>query len=142
MATIVCGLPAALLKGDKLVAQIDEGHRVTLAAQFEPEETAIECQCLIDIPYLQCDVVEAYDARSFEFHHQNLLCLRIRWVRPAHRAIAITTMWAQRDSASFDFEQQMKPSHRGVKSSKCRGQPTVKTITPSHRVNTSRLARR
>src|SRR5262245_34805539 len=113
MATIVCGLPAALLKGDKLIAKVDEGHGVTLAAQFEPEETAIECQRLIDIPHLQCDVVEAYDARSCEFHHQNLLCLRIRWVRPAHRAIAITTMWPQRDSASFAFEQQIKPSHRG-----------------------------
>jgi hypothetical protein len=44
MATIVCGLPAALLKSDELIAQVDKGHGVTLAAQFEPEETAIECQ--------------------------------------------------------------------------------------------------
>jgi len=42
VATVVCGLRAALLKGNKLIAQVDEGHGVTLAAQFEPEETAIE----------------------------------------------------------------------------------------------------
>jgi hypothetical protein len=73
MAAIVRGLPTALLKGDKLIAQVDEGHGVTLAAQFKPEETAIECQCLIDIPHLQCDVVEAHDARFCEFNHQSLL---------------------------------------------------------------------
>ena len=39
MATIVCGLPAALLKGDKLIAQVDEGHGVILATQFEPSST-------------------------------------------------------------------------------------------------------
>jgi hypothetical protein len=58
-----CGLPAALLKGDKLIAQVDKGYGVTVVAQFEPEETATERQCLINIPHLQCDVVEAHDAR-------------------------------------------------------------------------------
>src|SRR5262245_12312383 len=103
MATIVSRLPAALLKGDKLIAQVDEGHGVILAAQFEPEKTAIECQCLIDIPHLQCDVVEAHDARSCEFSHQNLLCrLKIRWVSSAQDAIrirAIEPLAAQNDHA-------------------------------------------
>jgi hypothetical protein len=64
VATIVCGLPATLLKRDKLIAKVDEGHGVTFAAQFKPEETTVERQRLIDIPHLQCDVVEANDARS------------------------------------------------------------------------------
>jgi len=33
MATIVSRLPAALLKCNKLIAQVDEGHGVTLASQ-------------------------------------------------------------------------------------------------------------
>jgi hypothetical protein len=72
MATIVSGLPAAFLKSDKLIAQVDEGHGVTLAAQFEPKEPPIECQRFIDIPHLQCDVVEAYNARFRGRSHQNL----------------------------------------------------------------------
>src|SRR5262245_1222524 len=100
MATIVSRLPAALLKGDKLIAQVDEGHGVILAAQFEPEETAIECQCLIDIPHLQCDVVEAHDARPCEFSHQNLLC-QFRWVRPARDAIAMTVVYRNAAAAGF-----------------------------------------
>jgi hypothetical protein len=57
------GLPAAFLKGNKLLAQIDEGHGITPAAQFEAKQAAIERQRL-DIPDLQRDVVEAYDTRS------------------------------------------------------------------------------
>jgi hypothetical protein len=34
VATVVCGLRAALLKGNKLIAQVDESHRVTFAAQL------------------------------------------------------------------------------------------------------------
>jgi hypothetical protein len=48
VATIVCRLPAALLKRNELIAQIKKSHGVTFAAQFELEETAIECQRLID----------------------------------------------------------------------------------------------
>src|ERR1700757_4692617 len=48
VSAIVGGLPAALLQGNKLIAQVDEGHGVTLAAQFEFEETAIERQRLVD----------------------------------------------------------------------------------------------
>jgi hypothetical protein len=46
-----------------MIAQVDKGYGVTVVAQFEPEETATERQCLINIPHLQCDVVEAHDAR-------------------------------------------------------------------------------
>jgi hypothetical protein len=40
------------------------GHGVALAAQFEPEETAVVRQRLVDIADLQRDVVEANYARS------------------------------------------------------------------------------
>jgi hypothetical protein len=42
VAAIVCRLGASALKRDKLIAQIDEGHAVAFAAQFETKETAIE----------------------------------------------------------------------------------------------------
>ena len=41
------------------------------------KRTAVERQCLINIPHLQCDMVEAHDAR---------------WVRPAQDAIATTAI--------------------------------------------------
>src|SRR5690242_4768945 len=44
VSTIISGLPPALLKSNKLIAQIDEGHGIALAAQFEFENTPIECQ--------------------------------------------------------------------------------------------------
>src|SRR6266853_3667656 len=52
MATIVCSLFAAFLKSNELVAQIDKGHGVTLAAQLELEEAAVERQCLLDVSHL------------------------------------------------------------------------------------------
>src|SRR5215467_3493684 len=80
MATIVSGLPAALLKCNKLIAQVDEGHGVTLAAQLEFEETTVERQRLVNISYLQRNMIEAYNARSSEVSHHNLLCVEIKWV--------------------------------------------------------------
>src|ERR1700746_4205800 len=44
VAAIVRGLPAALLQGNKLIAQVDEGHGVTLAEHFKFEDAAIERQ--------------------------------------------------------------------------------------------------
>src|SRR5262249_51212305 len=73
MATIVRRLSAPLLEGDELVAQIDEGHGVALAAQLEREEVAVERQCLLDVCHLQRDVVEAYHARLRRLSHQTLL---------------------------------------------------------------------
>jgi len=73
VATIVGRLPAALLQRNELVAQIDERHRVALAAQFEAEEAAIERQSLVDIAYLQRNVIESYGAGFVDFGHRNLL---------------------------------------------------------------------
>src|SRR5262249_11804532 len=73
MATIVRRLPAPFLKGDELVAQVDKGHRVTLAAQLERKEAAVERQCLLDVSHLQRYVVEAYNARLCRLSHQTLL---------------------------------------------------------------------
>src|SRR5262249_7053909 len=73
MAAIVRRLFAPFLKGDELVAQIAESHRVTLAAQLNLEEAAIEHQRLLDVSHLQRDVVEAHDARLCRLSHQTLL---------------------------------------------------------------------
>src|SRR5215469_424824 len=86
MATIVSGLPAALLKCNKLIAQVDEGHGVTLAAQLEFEEATVERQRLVNISYLQRNMIEAYGARSSEVSHRNLLCVEIKWVTLSQEA--------------------------------------------------------
>ena len=49
MPAIIGRLPAALLKGEELVAEINETSVSALAAQLEVEKPAIKCQCLIDI---------------------------------------------------------------------------------------------
>src|SRR5581483_2397849 len=74
VAAVVGWLPAAFLQGNELVAQVDEGHRVALAAQFELEEAAIERQRLIDVAHLQRNVIETYGAGLCELGHANLLC--------------------------------------------------------------------
>jgi hypothetical protein len=78
MATIVGRLFAAFLKGYELVAQIDKGHRVTLPAQFEREEAAVERQRLLDVSYFQRDVVQAYGARLCGLGHQRILRCQLR----------------------------------------------------------------
>ena len=55
-----------------MIAQVNESHGVTLAAQFEPEKTAVKRQRLFDIPHLKRNVVEPYNARSREFSHWSL----------------------------------------------------------------------
>ena len=62
MATIVAGLLAAFLKGKKLVAQIDEGGVLALAAQREFEQASVEGQSLLDIAHLERDVVQSDSA--------------------------------------------------------------------------------
>jgi hypothetical protein len=74
MATIVRRLLAALLQGDKLIAQIDKGHGVALAAQLEIEETAVERERLFYVPHLQRHVVKANGSRLRGFGHRVLLC--------------------------------------------------------------------
>jgi len=47
----------------KLIAKIDEGHRLALATQLKVEDAAIESQRFLDIADFQRDVVEADGAR-------------------------------------------------------------------------------
>ena len=53
MAAVVRRLFAALLKGDELVAQLDEGHGLASAAQLEIEEASVERQRLVDVAHFQ-----------------------------------------------------------------------------------------
>jgi hypothetical protein len=46
-----------------LVAKIDEGHRLALAAQLEVEDAAVERQRLLNVPDFQRYMVEADGAR-------------------------------------------------------------------------------
>jgi hypothetical protein len=48
MAASICTLLPPLLQGDELIAQVDERHRVTLAAKFEFEKPTVKGQCLLD----------------------------------------------------------------------------------------------
>ena len=105
MAAIVTRLLTALLQGYELVAQVNEGHRVALPAQFKREEAAIERQRLFNIANLQRHMVEANEARFCQFSHRILLCRpKIRWVgpvelgRPVEDAIAIVGMVIRRAS--------------------------------------------
>jgi hypothetical protein len=72
MPAIVRRLLAAFLQRDELVAQIDERHRVALAAEFEPEQPAVKCQGFLDVPDLERDVIEAHQAWFCHFSHRVL----------------------------------------------------------------------
>ncbi len=63
MTAVVGGLLAALLQRDELVAQIDEGRGLALAAQREIEQAAVERQGLFDVADLQSDVIETDGTR-------------------------------------------------------------------------------
>src|SRR5262249_339417 len=69
VATIVCGLSATFLQGNKLIAKVDEGHGLSLATQLESEESAVERQRLVDVADLQRNMVEANDARFRGLSH-------------------------------------------------------------------------
>ena len=62
MAPVVAGLLAAFLKGKKLIAQIDEGGVLALAAQREFEQAPVEGQSLLDVAHLERDVVQSNSA--------------------------------------------------------------------------------
>ena len=49
VAARICALIPPLLQGDELVAQVDECHRVTLAAKLEFENPTVKGQCLLNI---------------------------------------------------------------------------------------------
>ena len=49
MASSICNLFSPLLQRDELIAQVDERHRVTLAAKLELENPSVKGQCLLDV---------------------------------------------------------------------------------------------
>ena len=53
MAALVGRLSTALLQGEELVAQIDEGRRAALAPKFEIEQSTVESQSFFDITRLR-----------------------------------------------------------------------------------------
>src|ERR1700746_2960523 len=65
MAALVSGLRTALLQRKELVAQIDEGHSVALAAKFEVEQPTIEGQPRFDITHLESGMIKTNGARLF-----------------------------------------------------------------------------
>src|SRR5262249_23265234 len=58
MAAAVGRLRAAFLQREELIAQIDERRGLTLAAQLELEQTAVEGQRLLDVADLERDMIE------------------------------------------------------------------------------------
>ena len=72
MTAVVSRLFASRLQRDELVAKIDEGHRLALAAQFEVEDAAVECQRFLNVPDFQRYVVEADGARLWGADHSTL----------------------------------------------------------------------
>ena len=49
MAAGIYTLIPPLLQGDELIAQIDERHRIILAAKLEFENPSVKGQCLLDV---------------------------------------------------------------------------------------------
>jgi hypothetical protein len=56
---IVLGLTPSLLKGDELIAQVDECRRRVLAAKFEIEEPPIKGESLVDVADFKRNVIES-----------------------------------------------------------------------------------
>jgi hypothetical protein len=69
---IIGRLPAALLKGEELVAEIDESSIFALAVQLEVEQPAIKCQRLVDVADFDRNVIEADRAGLLCFGHGSL----------------------------------------------------------------------
>src|SRR5262249_58962933 len=63
MAPVVPVLVLRLHEGDELVAHVDEGLVLALAAQGELEDAAIEGQRLLDVTHLERDVIDAHQLR-------------------------------------------------------------------------------
>src|SRR5262249_16338129 len=72
MPAIIGRLPAALLKGEELVAEIDESSVFALAPQLEVEQAAIKCQRFIDITDFDRNVIEADRSGLLCFGHGSL----------------------------------------------------------------------
>src|SRR5512144_2827968 len=70
MAAVVGGLSTALLERKELVAQIDEGRCLALAAKLEVEQATIEGQSLFDVTNFDSDMVETDGTRFLCFRHK------------------------------------------------------------------------
>ena len=84
MAVIVGWLGTALLQREELVAQIDEGRSLALAAKLEVEQANIEGQSLFDVTDLESDMIETDGARFLCFGHKVL--------HPGGRRFSITPL--------------------------------------------------
>ena len=73
MPAVIGGLFASRLQRDELVAKIDEGHRLALAAQLKVEEAGVECQRFLDLHDFQRYVVEADGTRLCGVNRLTLL---------------------------------------------------------------------
>src|SRR5262249_37736001 len=69
MTAVVGGLGAPLLQSQELIAQIDEGRGLALAAQLELEQAAVKGQRLLDVTDLEGDMVETDGARFSWLRH-------------------------------------------------------------------------
>src|SRR5437762_9091306 len=82
---IVGGLRAALLERNKLVSQIDEGHRVSFASKFEFDKSSVESKSRFDVTDLESDMIEPDDARFFPFRHRASIPSQVRSIHcPAY----------------------------------------------------------
>ena len=75
MTAVVGSLPAAFLKREELIAEIDESLVLALAAQFEVKQASVECERLFNVADLDRDMVETNGTR--------LLCSAIRGLQPS-----------------------------------------------------------
>ena len=67
MTPVIGGLLAALLQREELIAKIDEGRGLALAAQLEVEQPTVEGQRLVDVADLERDMIEADGMALFLF---------------------------------------------------------------------------
>src|SRR5437868_9503206 len=72
MPAVVSGLGAAFLQREELVAEIDEGRAVALAAKLKIEQSAVESQSLFNIADFESDMIETDGARFSRLGHRTL----------------------------------------------------------------------
>lgn len=81
MPAVIRRLGTSRLQRDELIAKIDEGHCLALAAQLKVEDTAIERQRFLDIADFQRYVIEADGAWLCGMNHLTLLLQPVESVR-------------------------------------------------------------
>jgi hypothetical protein len=72
MTAVIGGLFASRLKRDELVAKIDEGIRIALAAKLEGKQATVELERGFDIADFQGDMIESHDTGLSRFSHRSL----------------------------------------------------------------------